>query len=112
MNRFPVLLALGIALVVSTVVGAGAYVSAVSNDAFNSMNVGQSEGDVIRLFGRDPSMRQGRGVAFPTYAAESCSGSCVERLWFENRLSLDTDAWSVDLDENQKVVDKARWISP
>jgi hypothetical protein len=39
-------------------------------------------------------------------------GACVERLWFENRLGLDIEAWSIELDRGSRVVHKAHWVSP
>lgn len=51
-------------------------------------------------------------MLFARYASQPCGGDCAERLWFENRLSLDTEAWSVELDKSGRVIKKSRWISP
>jgi hypothetical protein len=34
-------------------------------------------------------------------------GPCKERLWFENRLTLGIKAWSVELDQDDRVIEGA-----
>lgn len=105
-----VLLVIGAAVVGS--IGACSYKSHMRNSAFDAMHVGDTEASVIAGFGTQPSVRERRGALFARYASQPCSGDCIERLWFENRLSLDMEAWSVELDKNRRVLKKSRWVSP
>ena len=105
-----VLLIIGAAIAAS--VASCAFVSHTRNSAFEAVQVGVSERSVLDLFGSQPSVREKPGVLFARYASEPCAGPCVERIWFENRLSLDTEAWSIELDQDRHVVKKSRWVSP
>lgn len=105
-----VLSVLGVILV--CFVGACSITSHFRNSAFDAVQVGDTEQMVIERFGVQPSVREKAGVLFGRYASQPCSGPCVERLWFENRLSLDTEAWSVELSKDRRVIKKSRWISP
>lgn len=92
-------------------VGACSYVSHKRSGAFETIKTGDAEGDVIALFG-SPSVREKKDALFSRYATEPCTGDCVERLWFENRMTLDTEAWSVELDSSRTVIKKTHWASP
>ncbi|WP_228893676.1 hypothetical protein [Pseudoduganella aquatica] len=105
-----VLLLIGVAVAGS--IGACSYKSRVRNSAFDAVQVGDTEASVIARFGTQPSVREKPGALFARYASQPCGGECAERLWFENRLSLDTEAWSVELDKNSHVIKKSRWVSP
>ena len=105
-----VLLLIGAAIVAS--IAACSFKSHSRNSAFDAVQVGDIEAAVIARFGMQPSVRERRGAPFARYASQPCGGECVERLWFENRLSLDTEAWSVELDKNSRVIKKSRWLSP
>ncbi|WP_141758613.1 hypothetical protein [Duganella sp. HH105] len=94
------------------VVGACSFTSHSRNSAFAAVQVGDTEAAVIARFGTQPSVRERPGILFARYASQPCGGQCAERLWFENRLSLDTEAWSVELDKNGRTINKLRWISP
>ena len=104
------LLTTGAAIVAVT--GACSFTSYSRNSAFDAVRVGDAESEVIARFGKQPSVRESPDVLFARYASRPCGGECVERLWFENRLSLDTEAWSVELDMNSRVVRKSKWVSP
>ena len=93
-------------------IGSCAFVSHNRSNAFESVQPGASELVVVNLFGVQPSVREKAGVLFPRYASVPCVVPCAERLWFENRLSLDTEAWSVELDKGGLVIKKSRWNSP
>lgn len=93
-------------------VGACSYKSHARNSAFDAVQIGDAEASVIDRFGTQPSVREKPGMLFARYASQPCGGDCAERLWFENRLSLDTEAWSVELDKSGRVIKKSRWISP
>ncbi len=83
-----------------------------ADKAFDEVAIGDSEARVIERFGSRPSVRERSGSHFTRYADQACQGVCTERLWFENRLSLDTQAWSVELDADHRVIRKTRWTSP
>ena len=86
------------------------YISEKRNTAFDSINVGDTEANVISKFGM-PSVREKQGVLFRRYAITACQNPCVERLWFENGLTLYIEAWSVELGKDGRVIDKAHWVS-
>ena len=92
-------------------ISACSYVSVKNSNAFDSINVGDTEESVIHALGV-PSVREQSGKLFPRYASHECQHPCVERLRFENHLSFDIEAWSVELDENDLVIEKAHWMSP
>ena len=93
-------------------IGACSVKSHRRNSAFDAVQVGDTEANVIARFGTQPSFRERPGALFSRYASQPCGGECSERLWFENRLSLDTEAWSVELDKTRRVIKKSRWVSP
>lgn len=93
-------------------IGACSYKSHVRNSAFDAVQVDDTEASVIARFGTQPSVREKPDALFSRYASQPCGGACAERLWFENRLSFDTEAWSVELDKNSRVIKKSRWVSP
>lgn len=87
------------------------YTSSRRNKAFDSVGVGDTKEAVIQKMG-SPSVREVPGALFSRYASQQCQERCAERLWYENRLSLDTEAWSFELDKIGQVVEKTRWVSP
>jgi hypothetical protein len=93
-------------------IGGCSLISSSRNKAFEAVQIGDTEANVVARFGASPSVREKSGTLFARYASQPCTGSCVERLWFENRLTFDTEAWSVELDRNARVVHKAHWASP
>lgn len=105
--------ALGIVgLLIVVGIGSCTYVSHARNRAFELVQVGDAESKVIDLFGAQPSVREQPGALFARYASVPCAKPCAERLWFENRLSLDIEAWSVELDTDRREIKKSRWVSP
>lgn len=105
-----VLLVMGASVAAS--IGACSIKSHMRNAAFDAVQVGDTEAAVIARFGTQPDIREIPGTLFRRYASQPCDGECVQRLWFENRLSLDTEAWSVELDKSSRVIRKSRWVSP
>jgi hypothetical protein len=89
-----------------------AFITGSRNKAFDAIQIGDTEANVIARFGTAPSVRERQGALFARYASQSCLSPCVERLWFENRLTFDTEAWSVELDRGARVVQKTHWLSP
>lgn len=104
--------ALVVAAAFTAGIGACSYKSHLRNSAFDAVQPGDTEASVISRFGMPPSVREKPDVLFSRYASQPCRGDCAERLWFENRLSLDMEAWSVELDQNRRVIKKSRWVSP
>jgi len=93
-------------------IGGCSLISGSRNKAFEAVQIGDTEVSVIARFGTPPSVREKPGALFARYASQPCMGACVERLWFENRLGLDIEAWSIELDRGSRVVHKAHWVSP
>lgn len=85
--------------------------SASKSRAFDSIKPGDSRKAVVDVLGA-PDVRELPEQLFARYASKPCSGACTERLWFENKLSLGIEAWSVELDKNGRVIHKAYWNSP
>lgn len=100
-----------VAVAVIAGIGACSYKSHLGNSAFEAVQPGDTEASVISRFGMPPSVREKPDALFSRYASQPCRGDCAERLWFENRFSLDTEAWSVELDQNRRVIKKSRWVS-
>lgn len=98
--------------IIAASIGACMFKSHSRNSAFDAVQVGDEEAAVVVRFGTQPSVRELPGNLFARYASRPCSGECVERLWFENSLSLDTEAWSVELNKDRRVIKKSRWVSP
>jgi hypothetical protein len=88
------------------------FITSSRNKAFDAVQIGDTEASVIARFGLGPSVREEQGTLFARYASKPCMSPCFERLWFENRLQFDIEAWSVELDRSAHVVGKAHWVSP
>jgi len=97
---------------ITTSIGGCLFKSNSRNKAYDAVQVGDAEAAVIARFGTQPSVREKPGVLFARYASQRCDGVCAERLWYENRFSLDTEAWSIELDKSRHVIKKSRWVSP
>jgi hypothetical protein len=96
--------------IVPAYVVACAGTSASRSHAFNAIQLGDTRQAVVDVFGV-PSVVELRGQPFLRYTSAPCVG-CKERLWFENRLSLDTEAWSIELNFEDRVIKKYAWHSP
>lgn len=88
-----------------------AYIAKTNSNGFDAIKVGDTEARVIELMGT-PSVREKPDILFSRYATEKCPSPCVERFWYENRMALDIEAWSVELDISRRVVIKSHWASP
>ena len=93
-------------------IGSCVSISYSSNKAFESVEIGNSERQVIGVFGALPSVREKGDTSFERYISTACSHPCQERIWFENRLSFDTEAWFFELDNHGVVIRKAHIVSP
>jgi hypothetical protein len=87
------------------------YISEKRSATFDLIKVGDTRDIVIGQLG-EPSHIEQLNILFSRYASYPCQNQCVERLWFENQLSLDTEAWSVEIDKNNQVIKKSHWVSP
>ena len=77
------------------------------DEAFDRISIGESEADVINIFGR-PNVLQLQGVAFQAYLTEPCTSPCAERLWWEAPFPVPRgiEAWVVEFDSSNKVMKK------
>ncbi len=87
------------------------FVSERAAAAFAAIKVGDTRDTVISQFGM-PSHIERPGNLFTRYATHQCQNPCIERLWFENRLIIGIEAWSVELDKSDRVIEKSYWMSP
>jgi len=102
----------GILLLLILYVSTCSYVSHRKTTGFEAVNIGDTEREVIRLLGK-PSLREKPGdQPYGRYSSYACSAPCSERLWYENALAFVGEAWSIDLDTDQRVINKSRWVSP
>ena len=92
-------------------VGTCVFVKMRRQAAYDSVKIGDTADFVVARFG-NPSVREGPEKLFARYASSKCQLPCAERLWFENRLTLDLEAWSVSLGSDGRVVEKYHWVSP
>lgn len=88
------------------------YISNRTTVGFNAIDVGASEDVVVHLMGKPSIRERAEGPGFYRYASAGCVAPCNERLWYENRLGMVGEAWSIEMDANRRVVEKSYWISP
>jgi hypothetical protein len=105
-------IAVGVAIGVALFYAAACvYVRTKRQEAFNAINVGDTAASVVARFG-NPSVRETPEELFSRYASTKCQFPCAERMWFENRLTFDLEAWSVSIGTNGRVIEKYHWVSP
>lgn len=92
-------------------VGSCSYVGVYYNNAFNDLDMGSTASEVLMRMG-SPAHIEKSGEIYSRYASEACVSPCAKRIWFENKLSMDTEAWSVEFDSEQRLIKKTRWVSP
>jgi len=87
-------------------------ISSRTTRAFEKISVGDSEQQVSEALGT-PSIREKSAVApFRRYTAYACKPPCADRFWYENRMGMDLEAWSIEFDASGKVIKKSKWTSP
>lgn len=79
--------------------------------AFDAINIGDSQTAVLERFGT-PGIVEVSGVLFPRYASTPCRVPCARRLWWEHPIFVGMEAWSVEVDNDRRVMQKAHWASP
>lgn len=78
---------------------------------FAGIGRGDPEAVVLEAMG-PPGVIELRGTPYLRYATGPCSTRCQRRLWWEVTLLHDIEAWSVELDADNTVVETEHWISP
>lgn len=72
---------------------------------------GEQYSQVIERFGK-PSVMEHPSPPFLRYATRGCSAPCVIRVWWEHPVLNGIEAWSVEFDDKNKVIDSTHWASP
>ena len=80
-------------------------------DQLAKVVVGDAEASVLARLGQ-PRVREITGQPYLLYATNACTAPCVTRLWWEWPLFRGIEAWSVELDNSNRVVSTAHWVSP
>lgn len=112
-TKNPELLVLAIVLLVPlSYFTACSVISSARERGFDAVRLGDTKDQVIADLGDPSVIEQSGGIRFTRYAAKLCVSPCAERFWFENRLTLDLKAWSVEFDSSGKVIHKSYWVSP
>ena len=78
---------------------------------FERIAIGDSKAAVLNVFG-EPSHIEHPDILYSVYAYKKCPDPCVERLWYENRLSMVGEAWAFEIDKDNRVIYKGHWVSP
>jgi hypothetical protein len=102
-----------VALVAAAVISVGSCSLQSRNRtrALDQISAGDTERHVIELLGK-PDVREMPKRLFPRYATRGCISPCAVRLWWEWPVPLGIEAWSVELDASQRVIESAHWVSP
>ena len=87
-------------------------ISSRRSKGFESVSVGDTKLQVLTALGTPSVLEKSGGAYFSRYGAKACDAPCAERLWFENRMTLDSEAWSVEFSDSGRVVKKSHWVSP
>lgn len=102
-----------VAVLVIAIIGLHLSIRYRYQHAFNDTANGDSKLAVIQRFG-NPSARESKGQGFSAYTDKSCQSPCVERLWWEAPLPVPRgiEAWNVEFDSTDHVVNKAHILFP
>ena len=79
--------------------------------ALDEISVGDAEKRVVELLG-EPAVRELADRPYLRYATRGCISPCVTRLWWEWPVFPGIEAWSVEFDSTQRVIQTEHWISP
>ena len=80
--------------------------------AFAKVHVGDTEQQVIGVMGKPADRETSNGPRLIKYGAPACTAPCAQRLWYPNRISLDGEAWSVELGATGTVTAASHLTSP
>jgi hypothetical protein len=111
-NRTMLIVLATSAMIVAGYISGCTYHASMNSSALKAVNIGDSYNSVVLKFGRKPSVTELQGRMFGRYANIGCLHPCAVRVWFENEYLPGIEAWSLELDLNQKVVKKTHWVSP
>lgn len=103
--------ALVIAVAVVAAIGACSWRVHRYESALAAIQVGDAESEVIARLGA-PSVREPTGAPYMRYTARPCAAPCAERLWWEWPIAPGTEAWSVELTSERRVLRTYHWVSP
>ncbi len=87
------------------------FISYKKNSAYKKINIGDQKENVIKLIGNYSKVDNLHDF-YKKYSSQPCVAPCFQRLWFENPLGIDIQAWSVSLNIEGKVISKYHWVSP
>lgn len=84
------------------------------DEAFEHVAPGETLQSVLERFGSPSHLeaRHGTSKGYDNGDRSACGESCWLRLWYEMPLTLGTKPISVDVDAQQRVIQKYRWTSP
>jgi hypothetical protein len=77
----------------------------------DQISAGDTEKRVVELLG-EPAVREFADHPYLRYATQGCMSPCVTRLWWEWPVFPGIEAWSVELDSSQRVIQTEHWVSP
>ena len=81
------------------------------NSGLASVSPGNSSVQVIALLGL-PSYTEPAGHPYLRYTGTPCKSPCARRLWWEWPIFPGIEAWSVELNSNDRVLKTYHWVSP
>lgn len=113
MKKVPILkINVALLIIVPTLyVGGCSLKTARLQNRYDMISVGDSIDRVEKIFGPADVKETGQ-KPFLRYSSNACLDACSIRLWYENRMTLDIEAWSFDIDRNGRVIGKYNWVSP
>jgi hypothetical protein len=90
----------------------GGDISHSRNRGFYKVSVGDTQQQIIQSMGNPSVFEKNGGTPFLRYTDHACKSPAPNGFGLKIALSLDIEAWSVDLDDSGKVIRKAHWMSP
>lgn len=72
---------------------------------------GEALSVVVARFGA-PSVEESEDREFVRYASVGCTTPCAVRVWWEHPVLVGIEAWSVEFNSDNRVIQKAHWVSP
>jgi hypothetical protein len=109
--RIAAAVSLGALAIVVTGLAVCAYRVSQYEQAFEATRDREALAVVISRFG-EPSIREVPLQAFTRYADRGCNAPCSLRAWWEHPILKGIEAWSVEFNSENQVVQKAHWVSP
>ena len=108
-------LTLAIVAAIASYIVASQVISFAQNRAMHAVTVGTTEGRARASFWFTPepetANHPGPAAAFAVESTR-CMRPCVLRLWWVHPLLPGLEAWTVDIDKDDKVIGRSHWSSP